>query len=168
LSNGIRTFVEGAIESLPQHAPTLKNVIGCEQFIAPLDAIFEEICSAEERDVDRVAAQLKVNLAHLRAARERFIDAGTFDGLSRERADALLKLDMSSARSLIRSLIEHHAAISASRNSSPWITLDESGRLDCSLAANRPDGDDLSPATAWRSGYYLHTLHNLAGQVRIR
>lgn len=168
LSNGIRTFMAGAIESLPQHAPTLENVIGCEQFIAPLDAIFEEVCSAEERDVDRVANQLKIDLAELRAARERFAHAGTFDGLSRERADALLKLDLASARALIRSLIDHHAVISESRNSSPWIVLDDSGRLDCSLAANRPDVDGLSPATAWRNGYYLHTLDNLAHQVGTR
>ncbi|NIE66711.1 hypothetical protein [Burkholderia sp. Ax-1719] len=168
LSNGLRMFMAGAIESLPQHAPTLENVIGCEQFIAPLDAIFEEICSTEERDVDRVVKRLKIDLAVLRAARERFARAGTFDGLSRERADALLRLDLSSARALVRSLIDHHAAISESRNSSPWIVLDDSGRLDCSLAANRSDVDGLSPVTAWRNGYYLQTLHNLAHQVGTR
>lgn len=168
LSNGIGVFIAGAIESFPQYAPTLENVIGCEQFITPLDATFEEICSTEERDVDRVATQLKTNLADLRAARERFVNAGTFDGLSRERADALLKLDLSNARALILSLIDHHAAVSKSRNSAPWIVLDDSDRLDCSLAANRPNADDLSPATAWRNGYYLHTLHNLARQVGTR
>jgi hypothetical protein len=168
LASGIGPFVVRAIDALPQHAPTLSNVVACEQFIAPIDAIFEEICSAEERDVDRVAAQLEIELSDLRAARDRFADAGIYKDLSRARADALLALDLSSKRALVVSLIDHHAAISASRNSAAWITLDESGRLDCSLAASRPDAESLSPDTAWRNGYYLHALYELAHQVGTR
>ena len=168
LSSGVRAFVTNAIDALPQHAAPLANVVACEQFIAPLDAIFEEVCSAEERDVDRVAGQLKIDLADLRTARNRFAVAGGYDGLSRERADALLALDLSSARTLVVSLIEHHAAISESRRSAAWITLDESGRLDCSLTTTPPGPAGLSPTTAWRNGYYLHALHDLAHQVGTR
>jgi hypothetical protein len=165
LERNLSAFLSEAIDAMPAHADVLRNVIRCEQYIAPLDAIFQAICSADERNADRAADTLDIDLAELRAARTRFESSGNYRELALERAKALLALDLDSKRGLVRSLIEHHGKISMSRSNAPWIAFDEAGKLDSSLVGPQPAQRDLSPATAWLNSYYLYAFESLTRKV---
>ncbi|VVQ02649.1 hypothetical protein PS938_02642 [Pseudomonas fluorescens] len=162
----IRQFVIVAIETLPAHAIHLKNVQRCEGFIAPLEAIFEYLCSMANLPLARVEMDLAVDLLALREAANAFAAGGNYEGSLQARVDQLLGLDLSSKQRLIISLLDHHRAVSESRGNAPWLQLDEQGKLECSLVISAPLPEQLLPASAWRNRYYLDCLGALSRQLR--
>lgn len=165
-SDNVRQFVAQAIEQLPAHASHLENVQRCEGYLAPLEAIFEYLCSKTNLPLTVVERDLAVDLFALRDARKEFALGGIYEGSLQGRVDQLLLLDLSSKQQLIISLIDHHRVISESRSNAPWLQLDDQGMVECSLAISPPAPEQLMPGSTWRNRYYLDCLAALSRQLR--
>lgn len=164
-ADGISQFIALAIERLPGHAAHLQNVLRCEAYIAPLEAIFEYLASKANLRMADVEQDLAVDLIALQQSRDTFAATGSYEGALQDRVDQLLSLDLSSNQRLIVSLLEHHKVISDSRGNTPWLQISEQGRLECSLIVGAPAPEQLLPATAWRNSYYLDCLGGLSRQL---
>jgi hypothetical protein len=165
-TDDIRQFVTVAIETLPAHAVHLKNVQRCEGYIAPLEAIFEYLCSKANLPLTLVESDLTIDLLTLREAAKAFAAGGNYEGSLQGRVDQLLGLDLSSKQRLVTSLLDHHRAVSESRGNAPWLQLDEQGKLECSLVISTPSPEQLLTGIAWRNSYYLDCLGALSQQLR--
>jgi hypothetical protein len=109
-----------------------------------------------------------VDLAALEAAMEGFADTGTYDGLAHDRVKALRSIPLESKVTLLRGVIDQHARLSQRRGNAPWITLEDSGRIERRVVLTRPQAQQLAPATAWRNDYYLGALQRLAHRLQVR
>lgn len=153
----------------PVHAQTLARVQRCERLLATIDAVFEFACAEDGAATLReLAAELPVDLAALEAAMEGFADTGTYDGLAHDRVKALRSIPLESKVTLLRGVIDQHARLSQRRGNAPWITLEDSGRIERRVLLTRPQAQQLAPATAWRNDYYLGALQRLAHRLQVR
>lgn len=166
----IASFIDLAIDRYPAHSSVLRNILRCEHYLAPLEAIFEYICSYHGRYLTEAANSIPIDLAEIMKARDDFQRDDyqrplPNQGLSKIRSDLLLKFRLDSSRTLIESVLNHHLEISKARRNAPWVCVGESGRLDCRLSVRTPPEEQLSPWTAWRNSYYIDTLRGLSRQI---
>lgn len=164
--NGIRGFIDLAMNNFPHHHAVLRNVVQCEQFLAPLDALFELVCTLQGRP-DDAAEEMDVDLKALKDARLEFLSCGGFEGLAKERADRLAALDFNSPARLVQSLLDLHQTVSDSRRNAPWVRVGDDGRLECRVSLDQPDAAALDPAQAWRNSYYLGSLGAMAQRLGV-
>lgn len=155
-------LIRRALRHIPEHRTTLTNVQRCEQYLAPLDAAFEQLCHDANKRLD--GASLENYLPALRKAQEEFAQSGLYQGLAAERSKQLREAPLSSAAALVKYLLEQHQRISDARGSAPWISVGGNGRISCRLAVTEPSTDQLT-GQQWRNSYYLDTLRTLALRV---
>lgn len=159
-------FVLQAKESIPAHLEVFQNIIECERYIATVESVFDWLCSGLSSSVEDAVRKLKINMNDLRSARENFRNSGEYpsNGLTYQRKIMLEKLDLTSKKNLIQTIIDMHKVVSESRNNMPWITIQETGRFDIVVPRGIPAEEQLNPNTAWRNSYYLDSLFNLTRQ----
>jgi hypothetical protein len=155
-------FVARAGQALPEFAAVLRAVQDCERYIACMDAAFERLAARPGLRRDELAAALKVDMAALRASRERFRTSGTYDGLAQQRHARLAAAPLDSARALTDFLVAYHGEVSLARRTAPLVEWGDTGRLESVLAADDAVGVSLDARTAWRNTYYLDALRHLA------
>lgn len=158
-------LVRMSLAAYPEHSDTIKDIQKCESFIAPLDSIFQYICSAETIQLSKLTSNLPINLSALASAKRDFEKSGRYEGLAKARVDLLLRVSVESKAKLVASVIEHHQRISDSRKNAAWVALGDGGQLEIRVPTVAPDKTQLAPATAWQNNYYLDALQALAFQV---
>ncbi|OMQ86019.1 hypothetical protein AQ716_09395 [Burkholderia pseudomallei] len=146
----------------------LQRIEACERYLACVDASFESLCHETGKPLRQAANNLGVDMAALRLARARFLQSGSYVGLAEIRYRELCNAPLESRSAFTGWLLSHHAKVSAKRKASPWVEVQEDGRINCRLAVERPAPEALAPATAWRNGYYLDALEALARELRAR
>lgn len=142
-----------------------KHISKCERYIATIESIFDWLCSGLSTSVEDAVGKLQINMDVLRSALGDFCGSGEYPSgsLAYKRKIMLERLNLSSKKRLIETILDIHKDVSESRNNMPWITI-ESGKFDIVVLRGPPAEDQLNPISAWRNSYYLDSFFNLTKQ----
>jgi hypothetical protein len=164
-----RQFLVRAQATLPNDQDTLQAVILCESFLAPIENIFRWLCGQHGEQVREVSSTLDVNLPRLRLAQRDFLQSGKYPaGTARDRFNAYgMYIDLSDQLSLIHSLLILHESVSKERGRSPWVSIDDTGRLSAAVEVDEVRKESFNPDRAWRNDYYLDPLRSVASDLHI-
>lgn len=160
-----RPLIAQLIERLPGHRETLNHLLSCEQWLAPVEGIFDWLCAHSGFSLHEAALKLPVDLFVLRRFRTAFLHSGNYDGKAASRQNLYAGLDLTDKASLISSLLAAHKAVAEEKEAGPWIGFDENERLDVRVSMDAPNKGELDPATAWRNDYYLSAFWRISRQV---
>lgn len=159
------TFVLQDNALIKDRLGVFKHIIKCERYIATIESIFDWLCSGLSTNVEDAAGKLRINMDILRSALGDFRGSGEYPSgsLAYKRKIMLERLNLSSKKRLIETILDMHKDVSESRNNMPWITI-ESGRFDIVVLRGPPAEGQLNPISAWRNSYYLDSFFNLTKQ----
>ena len=157
-------FLEKAAAALPEGRDALENVIRCESFIAPLEAIFTWLCNQGGHTIESAAKAFPGDMVLLRSAQEEFRISGKYSaGGASERWKLYANdLDASSSTTLLTTLLRCHQQIAEQRGRAPWVENDEMGRLVTNVEVGSVSEEAMVPKLAWRNDYYLQAMTNVA------
>lgn len=165
---------EASVEQLLGHArttlngfaETLRNAEHCERYITAMDLAFEQLAGHSGRSLKSLADVMKIDLAVLGRAQKKFRESGAYEGLAGERYKDLASAPLDTMQALVTFLIDHHAAISASRGTAPFVLWGDTGRLESVLPAEPWDEKPLDARRVWRNSYYIDALRHLAARTK--
>jgi hypothetical protein len=164
-----RVFVEQCIREFPEERDAFKQILRCENFVAPVEKVFRHLfCHAGNR-VTSAASAMDIDLSAFREAFNEFQNSGPYSGGTVQRfANYRDGINLSSKEEFIRSIIACHRKVATDRRREPWIT-DETDKLQPLVELD--DGAeqeilDAIPGRTWINDYYLMPLLSVYTRLR--
>ena len=164
--SGHRTLLREVVGAEPRFAETIARALACEDYIDPLQGVFDRLGGFGGERVGAAAARVDIDLTALQAARARFAALGPWrrDGAARN-AELYAGLDLTSGTALVKGLVGAHSQICRARRRGPWLEIDGDA-----LVVRQDFGveNTAQPAVGlgWRHDYYLDPLRAVAADLR--
>jgi hypothetical protein len=164
-----RVFIEQCIQEFPEERDAFKQILRCENFIAPVERVFRHLlCLAGER-VKSAASAMDIDLSAFREAFNEFQDSGPYSGGTEQRFGIYRDgIHLSSKEEFIRSIIACHRKVAVERRREPWIT-DETDKLQPLVELEggaEQETLDAIPGRTWINDYYLMPLLSVHARLR--
>ena len=163
-----RPFLEACRSAFPDDEWVFQRVLLCEDFVAPVQRIFEFLFHFVGKTVGEATSDVegRIDTAALTRAHRGFRTTGPYgQGTARRFRIFDEHFESDTARAVVESILECHRQVATDRGTEPWIWR-EGDRIACSTRVEPPDELDAHPGRCWVNDYYMKPLHSVHGRLR--